>query len=650
MNKTQKTKEPYPTSFDGYLRYAIHTDFAYFGGSKDKTLILLVRFKDRVAAAKLLLALKDLKLTFNLGPRSFGRRSAMPTRFLTIRGRVGIVGEKTWPAWKEFTDYVELSMPIQANTGFSITRKIDKNRPKSRAKTVLAIIDDGCAFAHERFRVASTGTNSRVFAIWDQNASALQPQVGAKHFGAKLSDFTVGIEYRRAPPDPNELGIDDWIALHKTPTGSVNEEACYREAGFYSLQYGVAHGVHVTDVLAGSVPPSSRLSYDPTNPPSFATAIDDAGKGTTDIIFVQIPQEAVDDASGRWLSAQVNEAMHYILSCLDPTVTKNLVVNLSYGPTTEPHDGNGNLEISLSEFTAYYDGAANQPKLDIVLPVGNSRLTESHFVFTSTKVGDTKTWTWRAPPDNPVPIFVELWVPRACANAISGWLYSPSPIPAGHQKPVIMVTNGSPRSFCWVIILPPTQPSPSADPPGPHGDWRIELTFAQAGVELDAYVARSDPNMNARVAAKQSRFIDTDWELKNGGFSGQTLKDGVCDTTGSCVVRQGTLSGIATATDPQILVAAGYRLSDGVSSRYSSLGPSREAARQGPDYALPTDESPAHFGIRAAGTLSGCTFRLIGTSTASPQLARRLLGNTPPVACSPSGQAPDTGCSMLLAP
>ncbi len=41
------------------------------------------------------------------------------------------------------------------------------------------------------------------------------------------------------------------------------------------------------------------------------------------------------------------------------------------------------------------------------------------------------------------------------------------------------------------------------------------------------------------------------------------------------------------------------------------------------DFALYCDESYALEGVRTGGTRSGAVFRLIGTSTAAPQLARQ---------------------------
>ena len=42
--------------------------------------------------------------------------------------------------------------------------------------------------------------------------------------------------------------------------------------------------------------------------------------------------------------AYVVDGIQYILSFADPNKTKNVVINLSYGPTTGPHDGTAELE------------------------------------------------------------------------------------------------------------------------------------------------------------------------------------------------------------------------------------------------------------------------------------------------------------------
>jgi hypothetical protein len=94
--------------------------------------------------------------------------------------------------------------------------------------------------------------------------------------------------------------------------------------------------------------------------------------------------------------------------------------------------------------------------------------------------------------------------------------------------------------------------------------------------------------------------------------------------------RYGTLNGIATAVDTSVHVAGGDVILGGRKAAYSSAGPARGGSlRIGPDFVLPCDESYALEGIRAGGTRSGGVFRLIGTSAAAPQLARRIAN--PPI-------------------
>jgi hypothetical protein len=164
-----------------------------------------------------------------------------------------------------------------------------------------------------------------------------------------------------------------------------------------------------------------------------------------------------------------------------------------------------------------------------------------------------------------------------------------------------------------------------------HGDYTIKVTGIPVNAEVHAYAARTDPNMGVTTGAKRSRFVDPNWERTRSAAASYTRVNGEFDKTGSLVSRFGTLNGIATAQDTDVHVAGGYILLDGRKSPYSSAGPARPPSlRRGPDYVLPCDESYALSGMRAGGTRSGSVFRLIGTSTAAPQLARQFVKTTYP--------------------
>ena len=653
-----ETATAYPASFDAYLRFAIETRFSYFGGSDDLVLILLVRLKQQPDERLQVFEedLRSLHHPFALGPMWFedaGMRPASASLTLRVLASFAMDPE-TWSFWDKWACWVTLSMlKLPGLPGSTFT--VDSTRAISQSQTVVAVIDDGCPFAHERFRVDAGSTHSRVLAIWDQNPPDPSEVGVSAAFGKLPGDFGIGREYRRSWAASPQIGIDDWIAMHLLPGGSVDEDACYREAGLQSLRHRISHGAHVIDTLAGRVPPSARLSFDPEKPPSFqpkpALAGDVAGQGATDIVFVQIPRTAVDDPTGVWLEGQMKEALYYIMSCINPANTKRVIVNLSYGPTTGPHDGKSNLEYVISAFTKHFNGTPGKPELSVFLPSGNSRLRDWHLSFTSTSTDMTRRWTWRVPPDNPVWIFAEIWVPPAQAGAVSGLLIAPVPAAAytGPQPVITQAEAPCSDSHGWLIALPPTQAAPGIAAPGPHGDWTIQLTLTDPGVEVHAYIARSDPNMGARLPAKPTRFLDPKWEGEFGARARQTNQDGAWDITGSLLDRKGTINGGATAKDKRVLVASGYRLNDDVCSRYSSRGPGRTTgARKGPDQAMPTDEAPALPGIRAAGNRSGAVFRLVGTSTASPQLARRQASTSPLPQCTAPNA--DVGCGKQPAP
>ena len=145
------------------------------------------------------------------------------------------------------------------------------------------------------------------------------------------------------------------------------------------------------------------------------------------------------------LRAYVVHGIQYIMSFADPVRTKNVVINLSYGPTTGPHDDTAELEAALTALVAEFDGSPGTPKLEIVLAAGNAYLSEGHVVFKrDTTQPDQVEWTWRLPPDNSVLCFAEVWMKTAdVRRATSVTLTSPSgviykrtpPIPAPSPLP-----------------------------------------------------------------------------------------------------------------------------------------------------------------------------------------------------------------------
>jgi len=645
--------------FDPYLRYAIWTEFGPFGSVDQKhRLFFLGEFKE--------LATKDVKQAFINDMRTIAHVEGLefgPTdekiRHVTLRTKKNaVLAPKTMAVWDTYFSRLALSLPLmsKAEVGALIDRS--KRSVQSPGRVLIGVIDDGCPFAAAQFR--NGPVNTRVLAIWDQDQDRKvvdfpdannQPGV----FGEELPDFKYGLEYLRDSETPaialanaktRRIGLNEWMRLHRSSNNAVDEDGCYQDTDFKNLAEREAHGAHVMDVFAGKLPTSSRVGpakagQDRRDPPSWQAATDLAAGA--DVVFVQFPENCIKDATGVWLKAYVFDAIGYILSFADPSQTDAVVINVSYGPTTGPHDGTHELEDALTALATEYDGVNKKPKLEIALAAGNSYLSEGHIEFTGVQSQpSTVEWTWRVAADNPVLIFAEVWMEATQATGVRVKLQSPSGVAYGLPTPSSVASVEGPISWStskmWRLevgrtIIRQKDEFPDVDPNrvAEHGDWKVTITGIRKGATVHAYAARTDPNLGARTGARRSRFVDPEWERRHGASAGCTRIDGESDKRGSLVHRHGTLNGIATAVNSSTHVAGGFILSNGRKSPYASAGPARSGPyplREGPDFALPCDESYALQGIRAGGTRSGVVFRLIGTSTAAPQLARHVTRQT----------------------
>ena len=283
------------------------------------------------------------------------------------------------------------------------------------------------------------------------------------------------------------------------------------------------------------------------------------------MVFVQFADDCIRDATGVWLKAYVVDGIQYILSFADPNMTKNVVINLSYGPTTGPHDGTAELETALTALVAIFDGCMGSPSLRSFCAAGNSYLSEGHVAFTGTmNQPDHVEWTWRLPPDNAVLCFCRsVDEDRPMPAAVTVTLTSPS----GAHFTSTTAYHLRPRH-----PLPPTPGCTHRSYGVDDMMWRLAVdpTIAAAGVrgrargledqgcrysprtrEVHAYVARSDPNMGVRTGAKLSYFVDPEWERTRSAAASCNTPTGSSTRAGSLIHRHGTLNGIATAKDAE---------------------------------------------------------------------------------------------------
>jgi hypothetical protein len=642
----------YANCFGPYLRYAISTDFRTFEFFDEAkfTLFLLVEFKRAEWAVTFGEKMRHARLPVDFGSAADSTRYAA-----VLTHKSSVVDPNAIPIWEHYVARVELSLPLKSSAfrPSDTRRKPDERWKDSQhpsGQLLIGVIDDGCPFAAAHFlarRSPAAPRSTRVRAIWDQdqNKEPVNVTVGGaeRTFGQLPGDFLYGIEYLRDFKTPGaQIGLDEWINLHLTPAGSIDEDGCYADARFTNLARGRSHGGHVMDVFAGRIPTSSRVGPSPPgdrrDPPNWKVGAGPASSADTDVVFVQFPENCIRDATGVWLKAYVFAGIHYILSFAHPETTRHVVINVSYGPTTGPHDGTAELETALTALVAEYNGTPGKPKLEIVLPAGNAYLSEGHVAFRNSTTHPANTeWVWRLPPDNTVLCFAEVWTKTANAGDITVTLRSPggitfcsttgpTPPPSGVPLPPYTGVYAPLKwgsHTMWLLSIAPTIASSGVA--AEHGDWTVTVDDVGMNTEVHAYVARTDPNMGVRTGARRSYFVDPNWEQTRSAAASCAYANGEFDETESLVHRFGTLNGIASGKDASVHVAGGYILANGRKSPYPSAGPARGyplAPRVGPDYALPCDETYALEGIRAGGNRSGSVFRLTGTSAAAPQLAR----------------------------
>lgn len=488
-------------------------------------------------------------------------------------------------------DAAELAMPISSDdgkadqSGGTTDVAPDENPAAVRGKQLLAVFDDGCAFGHPMLR----GKNGqRLRWLWNQDADAtggvpLDSANGPTNtctfrYGRQFSDGALQVLLDEHGPDP---------------------AAAYEAAGFTMLRRRAVHGVPVVEIAsAGS---------------------------DCDIVFVQFSRDAIDDPSGRWLSLAVLDGLHYAIAAAGPEV-EHLVVCLSWGPQTGPHDGSSLLEQAIDELVDALSRRAAPSKpltLDVCMPAGNSYGAQAHAQFDATHPGPLE---WIVPPGGRTPSFVELWWPQGTLPEAVRLIVTPpggsgieiATRPVRHRLGWFSCLKKVGPGAMALLVVPPT----AGARPSMHGRWTIEVQPRQRSQPLadavHAYLARADHNMGARPRARAGRFEDE--ALRRSRC--RPPKERFEEVDSSAIRRAGTLNGIATGE--KTWVAAGYRLSDKSPSTYSSAGPTR-GTRQAPSVAYPTDRSPVLAGLRVAGTRPGASVGIVGTSMAAPQLAAQQL-------------------------
>lgn len=379
-----------------------------------------------------------------------------------------------------------------------------------------------------------------------------------------------------------------------------------------SAQSHSSHGAHVLSWLAGQ-------------PPYTGHPFDADTASQCPLILVNLPHDAVQDPTGRWLGRYILEGLDFAIQQALHTKTCRLVVNISWGPQTGPHDGSSLLELALAQ--RINAAQALGLRVDIVLAAGNSRENRAHAQFDA-QLGCAEL-AWVVPPASKTPFFLELWWPSGTdiaqiqieAMAPNGQTLSlrGQGVYTGHNACGVMLQHPQPHQASRPMALLALNPTGERHRAAAHGRWRLGVSGIRGALnKVQVYVARQTANLGGRYRGPDS-YLDSP---RHGQ---PPFHRHLHQAYGPPVTSEGSLSGLATAVHANIHVASGSVHSTVEPARYASEGPAVGGGLHRPDWALPTDETPGLRGILGAASRPGSVVRLVGTSMAAPQLARRLV-------------------------
>lgn len=557
-------------------------------------------------------------------------------------------------------------------------------RQRSASLPLVCVIDDRCNFASSSLR----GPNGAIVSsIWLQGNDPCQLQhlddANGVTGGGGLAAAAKGPTYWYQPlrwrvislplPAPALLNIagavhgrffptDKLFSTTADTSAATHEPQAYRTVAYLNPTYRWSHGSAILDLVAG------RLVWGTRRPGQWS----EPRKHSRDtapprVCFVQLPSETVADTSGGSLGSHVLDGIHHALEEADDG--QALIVNVSYGTHSGPHDGTSLFELALKELLDFYSGSdqARGKTLHVVLPAGNSHLWRCHASGWLTGRGATakRQLLWKVMPDNADPSFIEIWLPFGQAVSItvtspngetvtatpseSGGLWGfkspgadaslpagaaliwPPSVPQGQKRTMALlaVQASMPRTAEPFPMISPTaaNKSPCEQPrrsrptqPGLHGVWTIDLVKAPdaAALRFDAWVQRADaapgrgPQMRGH-RGRQSYLLETK--------DCHAVASGDGDVDPRC-----TMNGIATLKHERLYVVGAMRRSDGSISHYSAGGPNADCDQRfdGPDWVVPADESFNNPGLLTTGVLSGSRQRVPGTSMAAAAFTRLL--------------------------
>jgi Subtilase family len=478
-------------------------------------------------------------------------------------------------------------------------------------RSIVAVIDDGCAFAHRHFREAARPNVSRLFGLWDQGRARVTDQRAP---WAVPRGMGYGLEL-------DAKAIRGLMQAASDETGHCNESACYDAADIdvpNPITGAYLHGTHVMDLAAGHPNPMQR-SQNASQPRDNA--------GAAELLFVQLPSAAVCDSSGGWLSVYVLDGLRYVVDRTD--ASDRVVVNLSLAAQAGPHDGSSLLERAIDHLLT-----SERPRnLQIVVAAGNGYNEGGHACI-ELPAGGSQTLKWSVAEGDATDSFLEVWVPysaqgqppvdvRISVRAPGGAaLFSPALRPgqvaaygSSPERPCALALyatqaiSGSGRSL-FLVSLAPTRAAQGYSQAAPVGEWEVKLHNAgEAEATVHAWIERDGERRELWTGLGQP------WVGKQSSFTAPNAEQR--STMGSLACGAKTVVvGAVDRSNPLIQA-----------SPFSASGPALPPSqRPGPDLSAPgSDSRRSGGGIVAAQGLGAATTSRSGTSMAAPIVARQVL-------------------------
>lgn len=319
-----------------------------------------------------------------------------------------------------------------------------------RPRTVVGIVDDGCAFAHPAF--CNGRGETRVHALWDQNQARLTEGWSGDElpfdYGAELGHAALAKASLTAADSGDELqaygGLDYAPVATDLDLRTTGFGQGPRRAPLDAMRRS-AHGQGVMYLAAGVAPGAAPHPLDEQRalgqlvPGGSAQARTDFA-GEWPLVFVQLPAATSLDTSGGSLGVHVLDGLRYILHRADrlpydpespvpPDGAANparprrpdekeetiyprnkVFVNISYGALAGCHDGTSILELAIADLA----GVAGRQRW-VAVAAGNGHRGRTHALLRVAE-GEAGTLRWTVGADNPLESFLELWLPDQDAD------------------------------------------------------------------------------------------------------------------------------------------------------------------------------------------------------------------------------------------